>query len=111
MWTEDVPQRTKDFLRANPSLQFVDVTEAAESTTGNGHAYLRQSPWVSSDLMALLGYNIGAAERGLEKEANLLAWTFPPDYIEGLRNVLAEIHPDWAAADGPIRGSARIGQF
>ena len=99
VWTEDLPQRTQDFLRANPSLQFIDVTEAADSTMGNGHAYLRQSPWVSSDLIALLGYDIGAAERGLEKETHLLTWTFPPDYIERLRKVLAKLHPGWAGTD------------
>jgi esterase/lipase superfamily enzyme len=96
MWTEDLPQRSADFLLANPSLQFVDVSEAAGSTTGNGHAYFRKSPWVSSDLLTLLAYDIGAAERGLEKEANLLVWTFPPDFIERLREVLTEMNPDWA---------------
>ena len=100
MWAEDLPQRAVDFLLANPSLQFIDVTEAADSTTGNGHAYLRKSPWVSSDLLTLLAYDIGAAERGLEKEANLLVWTFPPDFIERLRQALTEINPDWAGATG-----------
>jgi esterase/lipase superfamily enzyme len=100
MWAEDLPPRTTHFLQANPSLQFIDVTEAADSTTGNGHAYFRKSPWVSSDLMALLAYNIGAAERGLEKEANLLVWTFPPDFIERLRKKLAEMNPDWTGARG-----------
>jgi esterase/lipase superfamily enzyme len=100
MWAEDLPQRTVYFLRANPSLQFIDVTQAAGSTTGNGHAYLRKSPWVSSDLLALLSYDIGAAERGLEKETNLFVWTFPPDYIERLRKVLTEMNPDWAGAMG-----------
>ena len=106
-----LPPRAQDFRRANPSLQFVDVTEAADSTTGNGHAYLRQSPWVSSDLIALLGYNLSAAERGLEKEANLLVWTFPSDYIERLRKVLVKIHPDWSASHGPTRASSKIGKF
>ena len=100
MWAEDLPQHAVDFLLANPSLQFIDVTEAADSTTGNGHAYLRKSPWVSSDLLTLLAYDIGAAERGLEKEANLLVWTFPPDFIERLRQALTEINPDWAGATG-----------
>jgi hypothetical protein len=99
MWAEDLPQRTVDFVRANPSLEFIDVTEAADSTTGNGHAYLRKSPWVSSDLLTLLAYDMGAAERGLEKEANLLVWTFPPDFIERLRKALATTSPDWAGAE------------
>jgi esterase/lipase superfamily enzyme len=94
MWAEDLPPRTKDFLRANPSLQFIDVTEAAGSTTGNGHSYFRDSPWVSSDLLTLLAYDIGAAERGLEKEENLLVWTFPPDFITRLRKVLTEMNPN-----------------
>ena len=98
MWAEELPPRTADFLRANPSLEFIDVTEAAGSTTGNGHAYFRQSPWVSSDLLTLLAYDIGAAERGLEKEANLLVWTFPPDFIERLRKALLEINPQLAGA-------------
>jgi hypothetical protein len=98
MWAEELPPRTADFLRANPSLEFIDVTEAAGSTTGNGHAYFRQSPWVSSDLLTLLAYDIGAAERGLEKEENLLVWTFPPDYIERLRKALLEINPQLAGA-------------
>jgi pimeloyl-ACP methyl ester carboxylesterase len=94
MWAEDLPQRTVDFVRANPSLEFIDVTEAADSTTGNGHAYLRKSPWVSSDLLTLLAYDIGAAERGLEKEENLLVWTFPPDFITRLRKLLTEMNPN-----------------
>ena len=98
MWAEDLPQHAVDFLLANPSLQFIDVTEAADSTTGNGHAYLRKSPWVSSDLLTLLAYDIGAAERGLEKEENLLVWTFPPDFIERLRKALLEINPHLAGA-------------
>ena len=96
MWAGELPPRTADFLRANPSLEFIDVTEAAGSTTGNGHAYFRQSSWVSSDLLTLLAYDIGAAERGLEKEANLLVWTFPPDFIERLRKAVLEINPHLA---------------
>jgi hypothetical protein len=98
MWTEELPQRTADFLRENPSLEIIDVTEAAESTTGNGHAYFRKSPWVSSDLLTLLAYDMGAAERGLKKEENLLVWTFPPDFIERLRKAIVEMNPQLAGA-------------
>ncbi|MGD9037933.1 MAG: hypothetical protein PVF10_15330, partial [Syntrophobacterales bacterium] len=80
----------------NPSLEIIDVTEAAESTTGNGHSYFRQSPWVSSDLLTLLAYDMGATERGLEKEENLLVWTFPPDFIERLRKAIVEMNPQLA---------------
>ena len=104
LWAEELPQRVANFLRANPSLQFIDVTEAADSTYGNGHSFFRKSPWVSSDLIALLGYDLGAAQRGLEKEANLLVWTFPQDFIERLQKVLVEMSPDWAGASGKTDG-------
>ncbi|MGD8342293.1 MAG: alpha/beta hydrolase [Desulfobacterales bacterium] len=96
LWADDLPTRAADFLRSNPSLQFIDVTGAAGSTDGNGHNYFRQSPWVSSDLMALLAYDLGAAQRGLEKGENQPVWTFPPDFIERLRKQLVEISPEWA---------------
>jgi len=47
---------------------------------------LHKSPWVSSDLLTLLAYNIGAAERGLEKEANLVRL----DVSAGLYRALAK---------------------
>ena len=100
MWAEELPARAANFLSANPSLQFIDVTGAADSTYGNGHSFFRKSPWVSSDLIALLGYDLGAAQRGLEKDEDLLVWTFPPDFIERLRKELAKINPEWAGANG-----------
>ena len=89
-FSEEVPPGTLAFLKANPSLEFIDVTDAADSTTGNGHNYFRQSPWVSSDLLALLAYDMDADERGLEKAADLPVWSFPPDYIDRLKSLLKE---------------------
>ncbi len=100
MWAEELPPRTVEFLRTNPSLELIDVTEAAGSTTGNGHAYFRQSPWVSSDILALLAFDLDPAQRGLEKETDLLVWRFPPDYIERLQNTLMELNPDLAGEIG-----------
>jgi esterase/lipase superfamily enzyme len=100
LWDEELPQRVANFLEDNPSLQFIDVTEAADSTYGNGHSFFRKSPWVSSDLIALLSYDLDAGRRGLEKEPDLLVWTYPPDFIERLRKVLAEMNPDWAGPRG-----------
>jgi esterase/lipase superfamily enzyme len=96
MWEDGMAPQTKALLRTNPSLQFVDVTQAAGSTTGNGHSYFRKSPWVSSDLIMLLAYDIGAADRGLEKDENLPVWKFPPDFIKRLREVLVRMNPDSA---------------
>jgi len=104
LWQAELPQRVANFLRANPSLQYIDVTEAADSTYGNGHSFFRKSPWVSSDLIALLSYDLGAGRRGLEKEPDLRVWTFPPDFIERLRKVLAEMNPDWAGTKGKMGG-------
>lgn len=100
MLPNDLPPRVVNFLQANPSLQFIDVTDAAGSTTGNGHSYFRNSPWVSSDLLALLVSDLGAAERGLEKNVNQFVYTFPPDYIQRLRKALAERNPNWIGVKG-----------
>jgi esterase/lipase superfamily enzyme len=97
MWTDGMPTRVAEFVREHPSLEIVDVTAAAGSTNGNGHAYFRDSRWVSSDMLTYLAYNIDPARRGLVKAADdLPVWTFPPDYIERLRKVLIEMYPSLA---------------
>jgi hypothetical protein len=84
-------------VRENTSLEIVDVTDAAGATSGDGHSYFRDSPWVSSDMLTYLAYNIDPARRGLVKAADdVPVWTFPPDYIERLRKVLLEINPSLA---------------
>jgi hypothetical protein len=96
MWTDGMSARIAEFVREKTSLEIVDVT-AAGSTNGNGHAYFRDSPWVSSDMLRYLGYNIDPAQRGLVKAADgLPVWTFPPDYIERSRKVLVEMNPSLA---------------
>ena len=96
MWTHGMASYTADFIRANPSLEFIDVTDAAGSTTGNGHVYFRRSPWVSSDLLTLLAFDMDPAHRGLVKLDDMPVWTFPPDYIERLRRALLEMNPSLA---------------
>jgi esterase/lipase superfamily enzyme len=83
-----------DFLRQAQNLQVINVTEAEGAATGNGHAYFRKSPWVSSDILVSLLYNMKPAERGLEKDAELPIWTFPSDYIQKLRVVLMAANPE-----------------
>ena len=92
---EDLQPQVVGFMQANPSLQFIDVTDAAGSTTGNGHSYFRNSPWVSSDLLALLISDLSAAERGLVTVADSFVYQFPPDYIQRLQEVLVARNPDW----------------
>ena len=97
MWTDGVPPRVAEFMRENASLEIIDVTDAAGSTSGDGHSYFRDSPWVSSDMLTYLAYNIGPARRGLVKAADdVPVWTFPPDFIERLRKVLLELNPSLA---------------
>lgn len=91
---DELPARAIGFLRTHPSLQFIDVTGAAGSTFGNGHSYFRNSPWVSSDILTLLAFNLDPARRGLEKDANQLVWKFPSDYIDRLQKTLLELHPE-----------------
>ena len=83
-----------DFLRQAENLHIINVTEAEGAATGNGHAYFRKSPWASSDILVSLLYNLKPAERGLEKDAELPIWTFPPDYIQKLQTVLMSANPE-----------------
>ena len=75
-------------------LNFIDVTDAEGSTSGNGHAYFRKSPWASSDILVTLLYDIPPVERGLMRTPEKPVWTFPPDYMYTLRSVLADQNPD-----------------
>jgi esterase/lipase superfamily enzyme len=81
---EGAPAATVDWLRANPGVSFVDVTEAAGSSIENGHRYFRKSPWVSSDLLMTLRFGLRPAERGLVLDESSLVWRFPADYVERL---------------------------
>ena len=65
-----------------------------DSATGNGHAYFRQSPWVSSDILTTLMYDLGPAKRGLQFTEEWPIWTFPPDYITNLADKLIKLNPD-----------------
>jgi esterase/lipase superfamily enzyme len=78
----------RDFLGLHPLLRIVDVTDAEGGTAGSGHGYFRESPWVSSDILTTLLYDLAPAERGLVLEPNSPVWTFPEDYIDRLRRAL-----------------------
>ena len=82
-----------DFLDQNPDLRFIDVTGAQAADSGNGHAYFRKSPWVSSDILMTLMYDLSPEDRGLVKDSEIPIWTFPQDYIEKLRASLVKANP------------------
>jgi esterase/lipase superfamily enzyme len=94
---QQLPRELSDELRAflakTESLSIIDVTDAEESDTGNGHAYFRKSPWASSDVLMTLSTDLGPAERGLVRDEESSIWRFPPDYLERLRIALDGILP------------------
>jgi esterase/lipase superfamily enzyme len=77
-----------ELLEANRNFMIVDVTDAQGSLDGNGHSYFRSSPWVSSDVLMNIFYNLAPEERGLVRDPDYPIWSFPPDYIERLRAAL-----------------------
>ena len=85
--------REKAFFEEHPEIRIIDVTNAEGSTTGNGHGYFRSSPWVSSDVLMTLMYNLKPRERGLVREDDWPVWDFPPDYVERLRESLVKVNP------------------
>ncbi|MBW1724598.1 MAG: alpha/beta hydrolase [Deltaproteobacteria bacterium] len=83
-----------EYLRKHRELILIDVTNAESAAGGNGHAYFRKSPWVSSDVLMTLMYNLRPDERGLVQSTDITGWTFPPDYIRLLRAALIEAGPE-----------------
>ncbi|MEJ2604719.1 MAG: hypothetical protein P8172_15805, partial [Gammaproteobacteria bacterium] len=67
---------------------------AEGSTTGNGHAYFRASPWVSSDILMTLLYDLPPQERGLVRSPSMPMWIFPEDYPRRMREALASSKPE-----------------
>jgi esterase/lipase superfamily enzyme len=95
MWKDHkIPSFIADYLRKTDNLIMIDVTDAEDSATGNGHAYLRQSPWVSSDILTTLMYDLPPEKRGLQFTEEWPIWTFPPNYITNLSTTLMKLNPD-----------------
>ena len=80
---------TVQYLHSAENFVAIDVSEAEAATAGNGHAYFRKSPWVSSDILMTLLYDLKPENRGLALMDELPLWTFPSDYIERLRKGIA----------------------
>jgi esterase/lipase superfamily enzyme len=89
----ELSDELREFLARTDALSIVDVTDAEESDTGNGHAYFRKSPWASSDVLMTLSTDLEPAERGLVRDEYSSIWTFPPDYVQRLRIALDGILP------------------
>lgn len=80
-----------NMLGPDEKVVLIDVTEAEEAGSGKGHDYFRNSPWVSSDVLMTLRYDLSPVDRGLVREEGMATWTFPDDYIERLRASLSEM--------------------
>ena len=86
----EMPQHVRDLLLDTNELALIDVTDAESAGARSGHSYFRDSPWVSSDILATLKYGLTPAERGLIREdPNLPIWSYPPDFVDRLRGQLA----------------------
>jgi len=81
------------FIDEHPHLRFIDVTHAEGGLDHGGHSYFRSSPWVSSDILMTLMYNLSPEERGLVMREDIPLWDFPEDYVERLRQSLAKANP------------------
>lgn len=93
-WTDrKVPKSLKDYLQQNKKLRFIDVTLAENADLGNGHHYFIESPWVSSDVLLTLGYNLSPQQRGLVLDKKTNMWYFSKDYPERVAAELRKIDP------------------
>jgi esterase/lipase superfamily enzyme len=81
----DLSGAADTYLRQNSKLIIVNATDTPGADTGNGHAYFRQSPSTSSDILATLMFDLKPGERGLEQANGGPIWTFTADYIDRLR--------------------------
>ena len=94
MWEgRQLPEGLADLLWQADDLALIDVSDVEKAGTGNGHAYFRQSPWVSSDILSTLMYDLSPEERGLFHLQEWPIWQFPPDYITKLTAKLVERNP------------------
>jgi esterase/lipase superfamily enzyme len=93
MWTQrPLKPHLQTFLEKNESLRIIDVTNAESAGAGNGHAYFRSSPWVSSDVLVSLYFGLSPEQRGLVKYPDMPVWHFPDDYLNRLQSLLSINH-------------------
>jgi esterase/lipase superfamily enzyme len=92
------PQARRLLADGRNHISLVDVSEAEGATLGKGHAYFRNSPWVSSDVLTTLAYGLAPEARGLVLKTDMPVYEFPPDYISRLWTALAEIDPQFQRA-------------
>ena len=90
----DLSPAARQFLRESDAIALINVTNAPGYDHGNGHSYFRDSPLVSSDILATLRYDLGPAKRGLTQNPESGVWEFPTDYLARLENVIYGVDPE-----------------
>jgi esterase/lipase superfamily enzyme len=90
---EDPSPQVAEFLWRSERISLIDVTDAEAAAAGNGHAYFRDSPWASSDILATLKYDLTPQQRGLVRSGASPVWMFPPDYLDRLSAALIDVSP------------------
>jgi len=88
----------RQFLLAKDNLAIISVAKAQDFDSGNGHSYFRDSPWVSSDVLATLLYDLSPPERGLERPGDSPVWEFPVPYLDRLQAAILARYPDMMRA-------------
>jgi esterase/lipase superfamily enzyme len=90
----DIGTEVRTYLEQNRAVNLINVSNAASSDTGNGHAYFRRSPWVSSDILMSLYWDMSPSERGLIREPGAVIWQFPQDYPQRLVEAIDKRLPE-----------------
>jgi hypothetical protein len=93
----DLTPEAKAFLLRSDAMALVSVADAPEFDHGNGHSYFRDSPWVSTDLLATLRHGFRPGERGLVQDPASGIWSFPPDYLDRVEAAILRADPGLAA--------------
>lgn len=89
------------FIDSIENLFIINVARAERADAGRGHSYLRESPWVSGDILAAVVFDLSPSERGLVRGADDPRWTFPRNYPAALQAALIAKRPDLLSS-GPI---------
>jgi esterase/lipase superfamily enzyme len=95
---EDLDQTQYEWLKKasnDSSLSIIEVSaETVSGMQSRSHDFWYSHPWVSSDILTQLLFQIGPRSRGLVERNtndNLRYWTFPPDYPKRILGITKQV--------------------
>jgi pimeloyl-ACP methyl ester carboxylesterase len=93
-----------EFLEDDANVDIVDVA-AAEERVGSwlGHSYFHEDPWVSTDVLLVLGTGAHPLDRGLQRDGTRKSYSFGDRYPDRAREAARRILASPAAAPAPAR--------